>query len=131
MRSRTLIAACAAVVTASTPNGYLYTIDQSVSSSSTQFIDPELASSILARRRGLTDSRYLNIADDSLLDELNEYGGYQQPLFGEGAGEAPGKLFIRISGFDGGQFSQLLTGIQLISSHRLGTIRRRLTKPPH
>ena len=109
MRSAVVVAACAAVAKASTstpPNSaFLYTIDQSAYSSGTQFIDARLANSILARRRGLTDSRYLNIADASMLDDLSLYGGWQQPLFGEGAGEAPGKLFIRISGFDGGKIS--------------------------
>ena len=105
MRSATFFVACAAVVRAAAPpsNGYLYTIAQPVTSSATQFIDSSLASSIVARRRGLTDSRYLNIADADALNDLNAYGGWQQPLFGQGVGEAPGKLFIRISGFDGGQ----------------------------
>ncbi len=116
MRPATLIAACAAVARAAAPpsSGYLYTIDQSVTSSSTQFIDSDLASSILARRRGLTDSRYLNIADASILDDLHAYGGWQQPLFGQGGAEAPGKLFIRISGFDGGQSSHPIHWFLLI-----------------
>ena len=105
MRSATFLIACAAVVRAAAApsNCYLYTIDQSVTSSATQFIDSTLASSIVARRRGLTDSRYLNIDDAYALNDLNAYGGWQQPLFGQSVGEAPGKLFIRISGFDGGQ----------------------------
>ena len=109
MRTAALLTACAAVAVASTPSkhAYIYTVDQSTSSSSTQFIDTALASSIIARRRGLTDSRFLNINDASMLDDLNAFGGWQQPLFGESTGEAPGKLFIRISGFDGGMSRML------------------------
>lgn len=106
MRLGAFIAAYAAqaVASASAPpnSAYIYTIDQAIHASSTQFIDADLASSILARRRGLTESRYLNTADESILDDLNTFGGWQQPMFGEGAGEAPGKLFIRITGFDEG-----------------------------
>lgn len=36
-----------------------------------------------------------------LLEDINAYGGYQAPLFGEShKTDAPGKLFIRISGVD-------------------------------
>ena len=66
----------------------------------------DTASSIIARRRGLTAQRYLRTTDEPTLQEINHYGGWQTPLFGDGAGEAPGKLFIRVSGFDG-EISQL------------------------
>jgi malate synthase len=102
MKTTALIAAYSAVVaSASQKDGYMYTIDQNVHSAATQYIDGDLANSIVARRRGLTDSRYLSIADASTIDDLNTFGGWQQPLFGEGKSRAPGKLFIRISGFDG------------------------------
>jgi hypothetical protein len=41
-----------------------------------------------------------------MLDDISTYGGWQKPLFGEGAGEAPGKLFIRITDFNG-DFTEL------------------------
>lgn len=64
-------------------------------------IDSEMASAIIARRRALTADRYLGITDSMLLQDINTYGGYQEPLFGEDSTkEAPGKLFIRISGVD-------------------------------
>ena len=34
------------------------------------------------------------------MQEIEYYGGWQQPLFGEIVSNAPGKLFIRISGYD-------------------------------
>ncbi|EXJ78036.1 hypothetical protein A1O3_09196 [Capronia epimyces CBS 606.96] len=81
--------------------GYLFAVDPKVASPSTSMIDSETASAIIARRRSLTADRQLGIVEDRLLEEINAYGGYQAPLFREDqTGEAPGKLFIRISGVD-------------------------------
>ncbi|KIX01466.1 uncharacterized protein Z518_09192 [Rhinocladiella mackenziei CBS 650.93] len=81
--------------------GYLFTIDQTITSSSTAMIDSEMASAIVARRRGLTSDRYLGISNEMMLDDINAYGGYQAPLFRDGQKtDGPGKLFIRISGVD-------------------------------
>ena len=103
MRSIVNVLACAAVVGAIGPDsGYLWTIDQSVVSSSTSNVNADTASAILARRRGLTSSRYLGKFDELGLQEIEHYGGWQQPLFGEGPADAPGKLFIRVSGYDAG-----------------------------
>jgi len=101
-----LLSGAATILTGATAqSAYLWTVDPSVHSSSTAIIDPDTASSIIARRRGLTDERYLHVADDGVLEEINRFGGYQQPLFGDGqSSDAPGKLFIRISGFDGGRW---------------------------
>lgn len=64
-------------------------------------IDSEMASAIIARRRALTAERHLGITDSMLLQDINTYGGYQAPLFGEETpNNAPGKLFIRISNVD-------------------------------
>lgn len=80
---------------------YLFTVDRKVSSASTSTINSEVASAIIARRRGLTADRNLGITDESLLADINTYGGYQAPLFKEERPQdAPGKLFIRISGVD-------------------------------
>ncbi|EHY59770.1 hypothetical protein HRR83_008309 [Exophiala dermatitidis] len=83
---------------------YLFTVDPEAGSQSpsTSMIDSKLASAILARRRGLTADRKLEITEESLLQDINAYGGYQAPLFPEGQQptETPGKLFIRISGVD-------------------------------
>jgi len=81
--------------------GYLFTIDRSITTPSTSMIDAEMASAIIARRRAMTADRYLGITDSSLLEDLNTYGGYQAPLFGEeNPKSAPGKLFIRFSNVD-------------------------------
>ncbi|ETI25962.1 hypothetical protein G647_02739 [Cladophialophora carrionii CBS 160.54] len=80
---------------------YLFTIDRSITTPATAMIDSEMASAIIARRRALTADRYLGITDSMLLEDINTYGGYQAPLFGEETPtNAPGKLFIRISGVD-------------------------------
>ena len=103
MKSVSLLATCAALVRSAAAQGaYIYTLDKSVISSSTASIDSDTASSILARRRGLTAGRTLGTSDETILGTLKNYGGWQQPLFGEMGEEAPGKLFIRISGFNGG-----------------------------
>jgi hypothetical protein len=80
---------------------YLFTIDRSITTPATAMIDSEMASAIIARRRAMTADRYLGITDSMLLEDINTYGGYQAPLFGEESPKnAPGKLFIRISGVD-------------------------------
>ena len=102
MKLTSLLASCSALVgSAAAQGGYIYTIDQSVISSSTATINSETASSILARRRGLTEDRSIGTTDELILDTLKNYGGWQQPMFGQQQEEAPGKLFIRISGYDG------------------------------
>ncbi|RMZ88132.1 hypothetical protein DV736_g4640, partial [Chaetothyriales sp. CBS 134916] len=85
-------------------DGFLWTIDQTVTSgSSSSSIDTESASEIIARRRGLTSSRHLGSVDAAKLQELEYYGGWQQSLLAEADDAAgPGKLFIRIVGYDGG-----------------------------
>jgi hypothetical protein len=103
MKSAAIALACAATVHAVGPDsGFLWTIDKSVVSSSTSSINADTASAIIARRRGLTSSRYLGNTDEATLQEIDFYGGWQQPLFGEVPPNAPGKLFIRISDYNGG-----------------------------
>ncbi|RMZ78049.1 hypothetical protein DV737_g4013, partial [Chaetothyriales sp. CBS 132003] len=66
-------------------------------------IDAESASAIIARRRGLTSSRYVGSVDAAKLQELDYYGGWQQPLLADDdAAAGPGRLFIRIVGYNGG-----------------------------
>lgn len=104
MKSIALLASCAALAHHVAAEGaYLYTIDNSVVSSSTGMIDSDLASAIIARRRALTDDRVLGITNEALLQDINTYGGYQAPLFADADGgkkETPGKLFIRITDVD-------------------------------
>lgn len=102
MKTLTTLLPCAALLQHAAAQGaYLFTIDRTMTSPSTSMIDSEIASAIIARRRALTADRYLGTTDEILLEDLNTYGGYQAPLFRDGhAGEAPGKLFIRISGVD-------------------------------
>ncbi|KAI1613771.1 hypothetical protein EDD36DRAFT_434490 [Exophiala viscosa] len=80
---------------------HLYTVDRKVMSSSTAMIDSEMASAIISRRRALTEDRYLGITNEMLLQDIDAYGGHQAPLFANGKKtDAPGKLFIRITGVD-------------------------------
>lgn len=102
MKSTLMLACCAALAGSAAAQGaYIYALDKSVISGSTATIDSSTASSILARRRGLTAGRTLGTSDETTLETLKNYGGWQQPLTADNDDEAPGKLFIRISGFDG------------------------------
>lgn len=106
MKSSTIwqCAALAGVVSAAS-DAYLWTIDAGnvkLSTNQVTSIDSYTAERILARRKGVTDSAYLDITDESVLSDLNQYGGWQQPLFGASPSEHPAKIFIRISGYDGG-----------------------------
>ncbi|KAH0848397.1 hypothetical protein AYO21_05091 [Fonsecaea monophora] len=102
MKPLSVFLPCAALAQYVAAQGaYLFTIDRSITSPSTGMIDSEMASAVIARRRALTADRYLGITDSMLLEDLNTYGGYQAPLFGEShPKDAPGKLFIRITGVD-------------------------------
>lgn len=102
MKSPLSLLPCAALLQHVAAQGaYLFTIDRSVVSSSTAMLDSELASAIVARRRALTADRSLGAVNANSLDDLNAYGGYQTPLFGETSNEeGPGKLFIRLTDVD-------------------------------
>jgi len=97
---------CAALVGAvsASSDAYLWTVDAGqVKQSANQVTstDSFTAERILARRKGVTDSAYVHITDESVLSDLNQYGGWQQPLFGASPSEHPAKIFIRISGYEG------------------------------
>ena len=97
-------AALAGAVSASS-DAYLWTVDAGqVKPSANQVTstDSLTAERILARRKGVTDSAYMHITDESVLSDLTQYGGWQQPLFGASPSEHPAKIFVRISGYDGG-----------------------------
>ncbi|RMD39414.1 hypothetical protein DV735_g5710, partial [Chaetothyriales sp. CBS 134920] len=102
MKIAPLLLACLAAA-ADTQDGFLWTIDPAVSSGlSSASIDTQSASAIIARRRGLTSSRQLGSIDADKVQELDYYGGWQQPLLAGSDITGPGKLFIRILGYDGG-----------------------------
>ncbi|KAK5050391.1 hypothetical protein LTR84_003672 [Exophiala bonariae] len=111
MKSPISFLPCAALLQHVAAQGaYLFTIDRSVVSSSTAMLESELANAIVARRRALTADRSIGSMNENSLDDLNIYGGYQTPLFGETTtDEAPGKLFIRLTDVDMsvGDFEQL------------------------
>lgn len=87
-------------------DAFMWTVDAGVlkpGSNQVEATSSSDAERILARRKGIDDSHYMPVTDQSLLNDLNEFGGYQAPLFGSGSQEHPAKLFIRISGYGGGQ----------------------------
>lgn len=108
MKSSTILQCVALAGAASaSSDAYLWTVDAGqVRESANQVAstDSFTAERILARRKGVTDSAYMRITDESVLSDLNQYGGWQQPLFGASVLDHPAKIFVRISGYDGGQF---------------------------
>lgn len=107
MRLSSTLLCGATLATAATAAGdaYLWTVDAGVvkpASNQVASTSSSDAERILARRKGIDESHYMPVTDQNLLNDLNEYGGYQVPLFGSGSHEQPAKLFIRISGYDEG-----------------------------
>lgn len=85
-------------------DGYLWTIDHGAAkyaNSQASSISSETASSIVARRRGITDEKYIPSADESVVGDVAQYGGYQMPITGSTSGSTPAKVFIRITGYTG------------------------------
>jgi hypothetical protein len=87
-------------------DAYLYTFDQSprASPDRSSIISSDTAYTIVARRRGSPENRYLANVKEEVLDQINSYSGYQQPVFEYAEENGPrSKLFIRITGYDGGE----------------------------
>lgn len=107
--SAATFAACAVA-----EDAYLWTVDHgSVKYANTQAssISSGVASSIIARRRGFSNDQYSTSADGRALKDVNQYGGYQMPMYGSGSDPIPAKLFIRITGFTGSMlFLDNITG---------------------
>lgn len=101
-----IILGCAAIggAAAASSDAYLWTVDSGqvkTSANQVSSISSFTAERILARRKGVTDSAYMHITDESILSDLNRYGGWQQPLFGASPSQHPAKVFISISGYAG------------------------------
>ena len=98
---------CAALVGAvyADHDAYMWTIDSKMQVNANQVGSTSsfAAERILARRKGVTESAYLHITDESLLSDLNQFGGWQQPLFGGDPTEYPARIFVQISGYDGSE----------------------------
>jgi len=87
-------------------DAYLYTFDQSprTSPDRSSIISSDTAYTIVARRRGSPENRYLANIKEEVLDQINSYSGYQQSVFEYAEENGPrSKLFIRIIGHDGGE----------------------------
>jgi len=107
MRASNLLWQCAALAGTATASSdaYLWTVDTGATNHGSNQVSTTSSSTaerIIARRKGVTESAYLYTTDETVLSDLNTYGGYQQPIFGAGSKEAPAKVFIRISGYDKG-----------------------------
>lgn len=102
--SNTLLQGAALVGAASaSTDAYLWAVDAGAPNSIANQVASYSSSDaerILARRKGIDESHYMPITDQSLLNDLNELGGYQIPLFGS-ASQHPAKLFVRISDYEG------------------------------
>ena len=99
-----LLSGLALTAVAVANNAFLFTFDTDVQARSS---DPAIVSStqglsILARRRGTTDTALLGDASQHEIELLNELGGYQQSMF-DWRGQRPvAKVFLQIKGHDRG-----------------------------
>lgn len=122
MKTRNLFLPCAALLGAASANSdaYLWTVDAGEirpSSNQVSAITASLGEQIIARRKGLTDSKFISTAKQDVLADLNRYGGWQPPLFGAGEVEPPAKIFISLTGYAGSMF--ILEKIQYVTLTRL------------
>lgn len=101
-----LCGATLAVAASAASDAFMWTVDAGTlppGSNQVEARSSEEGERILARRKGIDESHFMPVTDQDLLNDLNQYGGYQAPILGSGSQEHPAKLFIRISGYGGGQ----------------------------
>lgn len=106
MKPYDLLWSCATLVGAATASNdaYLWTVDAGNTKqvyNQASAISSWTAERIIARRKGASDSQYIDTASQDVISDLNRFGGWQPPLFGAGQSEQPAKVFVRISGFNG------------------------------
>ena len=84
--------------------GYIYTHDvQQRSSPLPGSISSDTASEIWARRLQQSGKRRLASVDDSVLEQIDRYGGHQTPMLGDVQKESePSRLSIVIEGYEDG-----------------------------
>lgn len=107
---------------AAAQNGYLHLFDiepRLPSDSISTTINSHTANAILARRIDVTDSRKLGILDDTVLDQLDRFGGHQRlSLFGdENTSTKPHTLIVAIEGYDGTSEDCILSSSAALQSH--------------
>ncbi|OCK73745.1 hypothetical protein K432DRAFT_430419 [Lepidopterella palustris CBS 459.81] len=75
---------CTACAASESTLGYVYLWDSSIKSKHTrhQSVDPETARLIFAQRLGLSRYHTLKNAKEEVIEQLNQYGGKPQQLFG-------------------------------------------------
>jgi len=98
-----LLLQCLTVLTsASTQEAYIYTHDvQPRSSDHPNSISSETAYSIWARRLGQSEQRRLSSVDDTILQQIDQFGGHQVALFDDAQKKTePSRLSIVIEGYD-------------------------------
>ncbi len=100
-----LLQCVTALTSVAAHEAYIYTHDvQSRSSSSIpDLIDSETAYSIWARRLRQAEQRRLSSAGDFAIQQIDSYGGYQAPMFGDAHKQAnPARLSVVIEGYNDG-----------------------------
>src|SRR5271156_2906068 len=98
------------LVTAAAPDAYVYTHDirQSSPSKNPTTVSSETAYSIWARRLGSAERRWLAFAEESTLHDIDLFGGYQAPMFGDlRSAPDPSRLSIVIDGYNEGTYSKI------------------------
>lgn len=87
-------------------DAFLYTFDTPPrpKSSDSTIISSSTGLSILSRRRNSCSDEYIGGFDQEVLELVDSFSGYQQPIFGQASSAPVMKLFLKIEGYDGGAY---------------------------
>lgn len=100
-----LLCAASATVAAASAVGQVFVYDHDGPSlphtSNPEIINAQTARLIFAQRLGLSQFHTLSTTDDEALRRINDFGGWQRPLFApEKPAEGPSKVMIVVEGVD-------------------------------
>lgn len=121
-----LLQCLATLATASAPQAFIYTHDVQPRPSSPlpDSVSSDTAYSIWARRLGLSEQRRLTGVDDTILNQIDQFGGHRAPLFGKPHSQIePSRLSIAIEGYNDGEFTLIVCPYTLADMHALGAAR--------
>ena len=84
---------------------YLYTFDVSAASAqrSLPTVSSDVGELVVARRSGSSAKTAIGDHGEAILNVVDAFGGYQQPIFNSGTQGPFTKLFLTFEGFDTGK----------------------------
>jgi len=91
----------ALLAAASAPQPHIYAFDiQPKQAQDARPVSPTTAFSIWLRRLGLTENKCLAIDDESALEDINNFGGWQSLLFDLSEYQVKTRLSLVLAGWD-------------------------------